>query len=206
MNGGLIRPHQPKPGAALDRRILRELFMHAARRMNNIMPDSIADDQLTLEDFFGDTFEDYYFDYVFGASFTEPTSRVVIPGTLNKLNAIDGPVEANMIWSMDLVVTSQNAQTIVGWPVFGGKALWHANRRLQPGASNDYNTWAGPGNPDPIEDISAANIWVQGDRVHLSGEGSSVLGTGRWSTGVLLSGIGEFKIVKASVAVNRRAR
>lgn len=204
MKGGLARLYQLADGNAINRRQLLELFYQSARRMGSIDPLSIADSTLVRGDFDNSCFEDYYFDYITSGHHVSPTDKGIVPGCSVEINALDGPFEGVLYWSLGLTVASVEAHTVYAWPTVGSQALWSAGRRLQPAAVADYHSAVGT--PDPYNDKESSTSWAQGDLVSLSGEGSCIVGHGQYITGLMIIGNGAFRVTHASLAARRRAR
>lgn len=204
---GLIRQHQLAPGAALNRRQMRELFYQAAQHLAAVRHESLGNDIFEHGDFQDSAFEDYYFNYIAGSTYELPPGNLLPPGSFETIDTQDNQVEATVAWSLWVEMRAASCKMVCAWPMVGNTPLWGLACLRQAGAVTVYNTGAILPGPAYDDKIAWGGGWAIGDDVCLGGSGVAILPRGtRLPVGLMLMTLGgTYKVRQAAIQVTRRA-
>ena len=202
----MIRLHQLQPGAALNRRLLRELFYQVGDALSNVRHESLGNDIFEHGDFQDSAFEDYYFNYIAGSNFSAPPGNLLPPGSFQEIDTFDDQVEATLSWSTWVEMEATSCKMIAAWPMIGQAAAWGLACLRQPGPATVYDPMLPLPGPSYTDKLSWGGGWAAGDHVCLGGDGAVILPRGtKLQTGLMLMTLGgSYRVRQASLQLARR--
>jgi hypothetical protein len=201
--GGVIRLFQLTPGAALDRRVIKELFMEAAKRFTEGDHHYLGQNQFRRSSFDLDTWEEYQVNYATGMGYVVPDYGHQIPGTGLEVLNDDAYFEGDLVWNANILCMG-SAKRVYGWPVVDGQALWAGESCAEVDQLFDYAE--GETDPTDPENEQSTNEFAQGTRLSL-GAKCAVHGlNSRSYIGVLICSLGRFQINRASAQLRKQIR
>jgi len=203
-NGGLVRLHRLLPGDALDRRRLEELFAWCAQRFNEIGHRSIANDQIGRDRFLGPSFEEMWYATEKDLNFGIPGNPQLVSGTTVPVRNDDSYIYGELSYSIEAEAqVDDGCLKLVAWPVFASQALWSGECYMIQGDEKGYNGTVPIG---PFIKLIPGDTYNTNDRVTLSGTCNFVAANGRMLSGVLVQGVGDWRILGAQMVIKVRAR
>lgn len=199
----MIRMHQLVTGAALDRRLLEELFLEAARRASNITELSFGDAVLDRSNILVTALDDFEFNRESGLAYNLPDFPARIPGGNVKYRVQDSYAQYSLGWSVE-VQSVTDGKFILGWPVVNGEAVWGLLDYRGAGQIKKYNT---EDDPFPEPDTAIAGDEFPDNSLLTLGTMGAVDGlNGVGDTSVMVLSLGNFKIKKSAIRMGIKAR
>lgn len=179
-----------------------ELFLEAAKRTTDIKEWSIGNDQFDRMSFTLDAWEEYQTTFQVDIQYVVPNYGHQVPGSGLEVKNDDPFFEGVLDWSVDVKVTSASAFRVMAWPVLDGKALWSAEDWAEVDQLFTYTA----GGASVPEEPEAGEAFSANDHITL-GNRCNVLGiNGRTYTGILVSSIGKFDVLKAQTNLRKVLR
>lgn len=200
----MIRIHQLTTGAVLDRRILEELFLEAARRASNITELAFGDSVLTRENILVTALDDFEFNREHGLSYNLPDFPARIPAGNVKYRVQDSYAQYTLGWSVEVQAVDGEGKFILGWPVVNGEAVWGLLDYRGAGQVKKYNTEDVP-YPEPDSAI-AGDTFTEDSLLTLGTMGAVDGLSGVGDTSVMVMSLGNFQIKKSAIRMGIRAR
>lgn len=208
---GLIRSHILSVGDALNRRLLEELYLEAAKRCSEVGGHAIGDRAFTRADFDLFTWEEYYGQFETGMRFRLPEHGYISAGSLKEIVHDDSYFEAVLHWTLDVQPRGgdDGSKLVVAWPVVDGQAVWGAHDlamcdqlisyALQTPAAAAIDP-ADPDNEEGGDSISSQHNLTLGNSGIVTGL------NGRSQVGMVIHSIGGFSIRKATMHLRKVTR
>ena len=190
--GGLNLNYRFRSGWALERRRMNETMLEVAHRVSNLIPDNINDNQLDRTRFQIQALEEYWYDESGTIAWLYPADAQVLPGSSMALRNDDTFMQGTLYWSV------QAKTVLAGYflsitPVLDGQALWAAEDFAMRGLR-----WRNT--PDSIT-RTPGTAFPDDSEVCLGGVCSFVIGAGRSSSGLVVTGDGDWEISEVRFAI-----
>lgn len=188
MSGTKInRPIQLKPGMALNRRDIEELFLWASRRSAQLDGDAMALKQVGRQNHEEWAVEEFYFDFRDdGLELVHGKWGSPIRGVKIDIDTIDSFSAAEIAWSVRAKPSeSSGAGWLVGWPVINGRAVWGAIGAALPTRGH----------------AAAGTTLTQLYEYSIGAKGSALLTSGASSVGLQFLADGKWDLLSVSATV-----
>lgn len=195
---GLSRKHRLLNGAALNRRLVHEMFLQAAASFRELGPDNLGRKQLGRSAFESHTFEEYWYAGEFNMKHRLPTHGYFVPGTANRLVIDDAFYNGEVSWSAEIKADADDCKWVMGWPVVDGQAIWNAEGWALRNSQFKY-TGGAPASPDGDE--VDGDPFVDGQLVSIGGCAAFGARNGRAPTGVFIWSPKLWTVVNAQIVV-----
>ena len=210
----MIRVHQIGANQVLDRRILEELFLEAARRLDKITNWNIGNNTIKRTGFESYTFTDMYFSYEHDLNFNSPRYSHRVPCSSDDIKVRGSYYEASLTWSLELNADGADCYFVAAWPIVNGEALWHLLDYRQHGTLKVYSFTGDPGetpipdqeSTDEVQGYSAGSAYDEGAELNLGHSGfySGLPGDGQ--TCIMMITVGSWLVKGSAITLETRYR
>jgi len=210
MNGS-IRLYQLSSGAALNRRVIVELFLEAAGRLTTIRNGYVGDSQVRRTMMRIDAIKELQANYQVSMGYLTPNMGHQVPGTGLEVLNDDSYFEGILSYSLDVSMPEDYGRRVYAWPVLDGKALWAGESWAEvdqllsyvAGTTNPATTIANPS-------ILAGQLQAsdeEGTNITLGNDCAVVGFNARSYCGVLIATLaGPAKVHRAQIQLEKQIR
>jgi len=200
---GLIRPHSLVAGDPLDYRRLKEDFLWAGLRVNDIVERAIANARFGRVNFSDASFLQMWYKDDPNVYQVFPHNPALVSGTDIPIRNDDSFVFGELTWSLEVESDSDSSILITAWPIFDSKSLWEGQDWAIYGNQFEY---AGTPITDPDDDAIAGPGIADGESVTLGGTCNFVGLNGSMLSGVMVFSIGKWIVTKSQMQIKTRDR
>lgn len=198
---GLIRTHTFNDGAALDRRRIVESLLEAALRYSQVNQWALGDNIFLRSKFDDDAWEEYRFSPSIDGVYRTPAHGHLVSGCYLQVNHSEEYYEGVVSWSISVQPLTSACKRIVAWPVCNGSLLMGGHDAVDCDQMIMYNTQVNTDpaiDPETAEEVAASSI-DDASSFTLGGSAAFAGVASASNVGVLVVGIGNFQVTKASI-------
>lgn len=190
------------PGQAANRQQVDELFYQAASRLLDVSGDALAKSQLKRDNFRSHALEEYWF-----AQSNLGQMNYLLQEYGHRVPDMDLVIDTDdftsfeVAWSCEVVAANDSCVMLAGWPVVGGQAIWAAESHVQMSGELRYSSAVS----DPTNVLIGTPV-NEDSPIPLGSTAMSVTPAGRNPVGILVAGIGSWKITRAQLILRALRR